>query len=68
MIFPSKSQYQNYSININIYSICNSVSVSIYLISVFGKEMNNNNEKSPYNAVSRGIAIIQSEKENETSF
>ena len=66
MIFPSKSQYQNYQSISNIYSICNSV--SIYLISVFGKEMNNNNEKSPYNAVSRGIAIIQSEKENETSF
>ena len=30
--------------------------------------MKNNNEKSPYNAVTRGIAIIQSEKENETSF
>ena len=65
MIFPSKSQYQNYqSISISILSVI----LYLSILSVFGKEMNNNNEKSPYNAVSRGIAIIQSEKENETSF
>ena len=65
MIFPSKSQYQNYqSISISILSVI----LYLSILSVFGKEINNNNEKSPYNAVSRGIAIIQSEKENETSF